>query len=102
MQLYRLLWIYIAIHDLGRGNVGKGASKPWNPAYRTAAIKIAQELTPLLIAGGELDIEQVDAGKSSSCWNRNSKCCKCSMALNIMLQFRFFEGEVTKGLLKAC
>ena len=63
MQLYRMLWIYIAIHDLGRANPSKGALKPWNPAYRSAAIKIAQELTPLLVAGGELDIDQVEAGK---------------------------------------
>ena len=65
LQLYRMLWIYIAIHDLGRASSSKGSSKPGNPAYRIAAIKIAQELTPLLVAGGELDIEQVEAGKSS-------------------------------------
>ena len=58
-----MLWIYIAIHDLGRASTSKGSSKSWNPAHRAAAIKIAQELTPLLVAGGELDIEQVEAGK---------------------------------------
>ena len=63
MQLYRMLWIYIAVHDLGRASAARGTSKAWNPAYRKAAIRIAQELTPLLVAGGELDIEQVEAGK---------------------------------------
>ncbi len=66
MQLYRMLWIYIAVHDLGRANAARGTSKAWNPAYRKAAIRIAQELTPLLVAGGELDIEQVEAGKITS------------------------------------
>lgn len=62
VQLYRVVWIYIAIHDLANSSPSKGG-KPWKPAYRRAAIKIAQELTPLLVAGGELDIDQVDAGK---------------------------------------
>ena len=44
--------------------VARMQASPGTLPTRKAAIKIAQELTPLLVAGGELDVEQVEAGQS--------------------------------------
>lgn len=64
MQLYRLLWIYVAVHELGGTGPGKSSKQHWTgDEWHEAAVAIAQGPTPLLVAGGELDIDQIEAGE---------------------------------------
>lgn len=65
-QLYRLLWIYVAVHELARDTPSKTHKRQWPREWREAAIRIAQGPTPLLVAGGELDTEQVEAGEPAA------------------------------------
>lgn len=62
LQLYRTLWMYVALYDLARTHPGKIGRTAWPVTWRQAAMNIAHDLTPLLVAGGEMDIEQVEAG----------------------------------------
>lgn len=57
-----MLWIYIAAH--GFASSQRGSSKQqWPGSWRNAAIMIAQGPTPLLVAGGEMDVDQIEAGQ---------------------------------------
>ena len=67
MQLYRLLWIYVAVHGFASSET---KSSKWPASWRTAAILIAQGPTPLLVAGGEMDVEQVEAGPRQPQYHR--------------------------------
>lgn len=82
LQLYRILWIYIAVYDLAKPNLGRSSKAAWPRAWRQAAITIANTLTPLLVAGGEMDIEQVEAGKCSLCNALHNADELCSLVNN--------------------
>ena len=62
VQLYRILWIYIAVHGFASTQQKNGRPR-WPSEWRQAAILIAQGPTPLLVAGGEMDVHQVEAGE---------------------------------------
>ena len=66
MQLYRMLWIYVAVHELARDTPSKTHKRQWPQLWRQAAVRIAQGPTPLLVAGGEMDVDQVEAGECVS------------------------------------
>ena len=63
MQAYRMLWIYVAVHELARDTPSKTHKRQWPQLWRLAAVRIAQGPTPLLVAGGEMDVDQVEAGE---------------------------------------
>ena len=61
-QAYRLLWIYVAIHELARTTHIKAHNRQWPADWHDAAVRIATGPTPLLVVGGEMDVDQVEAG----------------------------------------
>lgn len=64
MQLYRVLWMYVAVHGLWKDHPGSKGRPQWPTEWHLAAILIAKGPTPLLVAGGEIDVFRVDAGLS--------------------------------------
>ena len=62
LQLYRVLWLYVACHDMtGLQDLGS-LSRDWPIQWKKACITIAQSLTPAIIAGGGVQPGQVEAG----------------------------------------
>lgn len=56
-----MLWIYIAVHGFAKSE-NTNERRQW-PRSRDACVAIAQGPTPLMVVGGEMDVDQVEAGK---------------------------------------
>ncbi len=62
LQLYRLLWLYVALHDLAGIQVADPCASAWPLEWRNACVTIAQHLTPEVVVGGLVSAGQVEAG----------------------------------------